>query len=114
MSQAVSDVDTLRRYIGGVLGRANHHARNVNEIALALVGAIIWRKDAAAELKVMTRDGEMTNVLWVSIGGKRYAFSYNHDAGAIEMKEGTLKGSVLASFSNATSVTDLKAVFERL
>lgn len=113
MSQAVSDVDTLQRYIAGVVSRANHHAHNVNEIALALVGAIIWRKDAT-EIKVMTRDGEMTNVLWVSIGGKRYAFSYNHGMGTVEMREGTLKGNVLASFNNATSIADLMKVFEKL
>ena len=32
----------------------------------------------------MSREGHMTNVLWVKIGGKRYAFSYNHQIGAIE------------------------------
>ena len=39
------------------MGRADHHAGNVNEIALALVGAILWRKNDRS-IKVMEYNGE--------------------------------------------------------
>ena len=110
MPQEVTDVDTLRDYLRGVVGRADHHADSVNEITLALAGAIIWRKDDDP-IEVMVREGEMKNVLWVKIGGARYAFSYNHDNGEIEVREGTTHGNVVGSFSNASSVADVRRIF---
>ena len=45
MAVAVSEVEQLREYVRGVLGAAQHHAGNVDEIILAIAGAIIARKD---------------------------------------------------------------------
>lgn len=63
MPHQVTDVDTLADYLGGVIGRADHRARNVDQIALAIAGAIMWRKDADP-IEVMAQAGEMKNVLW--------------------------------------------------
>jgi hypothetical protein len=62
MPVAIADVDALKAYIDGVMYRAAHHAGQVNAIALALAGAIVWRKDAEP-IEVMARDGETKNVL---------------------------------------------------
>ncbi|MEW6347108.1 MAG: hypothetical protein RXR20_05765 [Paraburkholderia sp.] len=85
MATAVTEVEILRQYIDGVMARADHHARGVDEVALLLIGTILWRKDADQEIKILT------NVLWVHIGSKRYAFAYNHASGEIEMREGARK-----------------------
>ena len=45
MSLTVEDINSLQQYIVGVMNRADHHAGNVNEIVLALAGAIVWEKD---------------------------------------------------------------------
>lgn len=113
MPHQVTDVDVLRSYITGVMSRADHHADSVNEISLALVGAIVWRKDDAP-IEVMTRAGEMKNVLWVCINGTRFAFSYNHDSAEIELREGSTQGRLVASFSNATPCGEVRRVFEIL
>ncbi|CAN90615.1 hypothetical protein predicted by Glimmer/Critica [Sorangium cellulosum So ce56] len=113
MALAVTDISTLQEYIRGVMGRADHHAGGVNEIALALAGAIIWKKDDEP-IKVMVQDGDTKNVLWARLGGKRYAFSYNHKAGTIEMREGSTRGAVLHSFTNATPLPMLRQIFDSL
>jgi hypothetical protein len=113
MALTVTDISTLQDYIRGVMGRADHHAGGVNEIALALAGAIIWRKDDEP-IKVMVQDGDTKNVLWVRIGGNRYAFSYNHSAGTIELREGSTRGAVLHSFSNSTPLSAVKQIFSNL
>ena len=41
----VTEVDTLQTYLEGVISRADHHAQNVNRVALVLIGAVIWVKD---------------------------------------------------------------------
>ena len=114
MALSVTDVSELQSYIRGVMDRAAHHAGNVDQIALTLAGAIIWRKDDDP-IKVMTRDGDTKNVLWVHINGTRYAFSYNHQSGGqIEMRKGNTQGAVLHAFSNTTPVADVKRIFETL
>ncbi|NQE47512.1 hypothetical protein [Herbaspirillum rubrisubalbicans] len=114
MALTVTEIEELRSYLNGVMNRADHHAGAVNEIALALAGAILWRKNDDEPIKVMVRDGQTTNVLWVRIGEKRYAFSYNHDAAQIEMREGSTHGQTLHTFTNATSLASIRTIFQSL
>ena len=113
MTQKISDITILQEYISGVMERAEHHAGNVNEIALALAGAIIWKKDGEP-IEVFTREGKMTNVLWVKFNGNKYAFSYNHGNETIEIRKGTTQGAVLHGFSNDTTITEVIRAFESL
>ncbi|MFA5982380.1 MAG: hypothetical protein WC782_00010 [Methylococcaceae bacterium] len=114
MALTVTEIEELRSYLNGVMNRADHHAGKVNEIALALAGAILWRKNDEEPIKVMVRDGKTTNVLWVRVGIKRYAFSYNHDAGQIEMREGGIQGPILHTFTNETPLSSVRTIFEAL
>jgi hypothetical protein len=114
MPLPVTDVEILKDYINRVMVRADHHANEVEEIALALAGAIIWKKDAGKDIQVMQKEGDTKNVLWVSIGGERFAFSYNHTAKTIEMREGNMRGVVLHSFSNSTPLSKLHRIFAGL
>lgn len=113
MPQQITDIDVLRNYLGGVMDRADHHAQDVNEVALAIAGGVVWRKDAEP-LEIMTRDGEMKNVLWFKVKGKRYALSYNHGTGQIELRQNTTQGNVIASFSNAMTNTQVRQIFANL
>ncbi len=114
MALTVTEVEELRQYLCGVMNRADHHAGNVKEIALALAGAILWRKDDNKPIKVMVHSGETKNVLWVHIGGQRYVFSYNHEAGEIEMREENTQGTTLHRFTNATPLSCVMAIFKAL
>jgi hypothetical protein len=114
MAFTVTEIEELRDYINGVIDRADHHAGGVSEIALALTGAILWRKDDDEPIRVMAQNGETKNVLWARIGGQRYAFSYNHSAGQIEMRQGSVQGPVLHAFSNTTALSTVKRIFEGL
>jgi len=114
MALTVTGVEELRAYINGVMDRADHHAGNVKEIALALTGAILWRKDDDESIRVMAHNGETKNVLWVRIRGQRYAFSYNHSTGEIEMRRGGTQGPTIHTFSNATPLSVVRQIFEAL
>lgn len=58
MPLTVTEVEELRAYLSGVMNRADHHAGRVNEIALALAGAILWRKSDEHPIKVMAMEGQ--------------------------------------------------------
>jgi len=73
-------------------------------------------KDADANIKVMrNREGSGTaNVLWVRIGGSRYAISYDHRTKSVALKDGSVQGRVIARFTNDTTVPEILEVFQRL
>jgi hypothetical protein len=110
--KVVSDIQILKKYISAVMERAAHHAGPVEEIALAIAGALIWRTDGPFEIN--EREGEMKNVLWVRIGGKKYALSYNHESMAIEIRDRTTHGGILGSFTNETPISEIKSFFAAL
>jgi len=112
MATTIHNIEILRAYISGVLDRANHHAHNVNEIALAIAGGIIWR--TTDDIRVMSREGEMKNVLWLKVGDRTLCFVYNHDTGNIDIREGTTQGTTIVSFNNSSPITDVKTFFENL
>ncbi len=113
MPSSINDIEILKDYITGVVDRAEHHANNVENIVLAIAGAIIWRKDGDP-IKVLTREGEMKNVIWLKISGNQYAFSYNHENEQIEIRENSTQGVVLRSFDNATPIDEIKIFFKEL
>ncbi|MGG5812478.1 hypothetical protein [Falsiroseomonas sp. CW058] len=113
MAITATDVDVLHRYADGVMNRADHHADQVKGIALTLLGAIIWRGDPGS-IEIKQYAGGLANVLWVSIGGRRYAFAYNHQTGKIEIRDRTQSGQAIHSFDDQTSVSKVEAVFRNL
>ena len=110
MAITANDVDILHRYAEGVMGRADHHAGQVKGIALALLGGIIWRGEPGS-IEIKQYAGGRANVLWATIGARCNAFAYNRDTGEIEIRDRTQTGTALHSFSNATPVADVEAVF---
>jgi len=108
----INNIDLLRDYLIGVLDRANHHAHNVNEIALAIVGGIIWK--TTDNLRVLSRQGQMKNVLWLQVDHRRLCFVYNHATGEIDIRENTIQGNTITSFDNSTPIKDIKDFFENL
>jgi hypothetical protein len=113
MAITANDVEILHRYAEGVMGRADHHAAQVKAVALALLGGIIWRGEPGS-IEIKQYDGELANVLWVTIGGKRYAFAFNHKTGKIEVRDRTVQGAVLHSFTNLTPVAEVEAAFRAM
>lgn len=114
MPQRLETVDDLQLYLRGVNDRAVHHAGNVSEVVLALVGAVALFKDGGSEIEVRTHEGEMANVLWVHVAGRRLAFAYNHAAAAVEVRERTQRGPAIAAFFNSTPTAEILRFFESI
>jgi hypothetical protein len=115
MPVEVNEVEKLREYLRGVLGAAQHHANNVDQIILALAGAVIARKDDSPLQVRPGRTKEMGNALsFTSARGNSYALSYNHSSRQVDLKDGNSRGAVLHSFDNATPIADIATTFARL
>lgn len=115
MPVPVSDIRTLRVYVRGVMGKAKHHAPNVDEIILALAGAVItWKNSAALQVRTAPGGGMGRALTFTSTRGRTYALSYNHSTQSIDLKRGNFQGTVLHSFSNATPLSQVAAIFAAL
>ena len=115
MPVPVSDLKTLRTYLRGVLGKAKHHAPNVEEIVLALAGGVISRQGSAPlEVRSAPRGGMGLTLTFVSSRRRRYCLSYNHAKKCIELRDKSFMGPVLHSFTNATPVADVASIFATL
>lgn len=115
MAVPVSDLKTLRTYLRGVLGKAKHHAPNVEHIVLAIAGGVISRKGAAPlEVRSAPSGGMGLTLTFTSSRRKRYCLSYNHTAKCIELRDKSFKGPVLHSFTNTTPLAALAKIFDGL
>lgn len=91
--------------------RAEHHAQNVDEVCFAVAGAIVWRGD---RITVRQQEGGMGNVLWMEVGESKYAFSFNHTTGNIEVRLNSVRGAVVQEFHNGNSHAEVKTFFAGL
>ena len=55
MSISLNTVEDLQEHLLGVFERSAHHAGEVNEVLLTLIGAMLWRKSPGDVLKVNTK-----------------------------------------------------------
>ena len=112
MAITINSMELLQGYFLGVLNRAKHHGGNVRGVALALLGAIIWK--ATGEIEVKEYDGSPANILWFWIGESRYAMTYSHENSHIVLRERSLRGTPLHAFDNSTTYEDILRIFGEL
>ena len=113
MAVLADDITTLQEYAQGVMSRSEHHANTVGSIALALMGAVIWRADPGT-IRIRKSAKGLANMMWMDISGRTYVLGYNHADGTIEMKDRVQTGSVLHAFSNSTPIADIETIFRAL
>jgi hypothetical protein len=111
MAKNINSIQGLKDYFSKVLLRANHHAHGVNEIALAIMGGIIWK---AKDFKVMEMNGDTKNVLWMDTGNGQFYFTYDHATSEIVIRKDNSQGAQLARFNNHSTNTDVKTFFESI
>ena len=115
MPVPVSDIQTLRTYIRGVVGRAKHHAQNVDEIILALAGAVIaWKDSTPLQVRSAPGVGLGRALTFTSARHNTYTLSYNHNTHSIDLKQGNYQAPVRHSFSNTTPLATVSTVFASL
>ena len=107
MAIQITTTDLIKEYFNKILKKADHHAGQVQEICLSLMGAIIWKSEGDIEVKE-TNEGEMGNILWFrTIDGSRYALYYNHRNLKIELRARNFKGETLYEFDNTNTQAEV-------
>lgn len=114
MSISLTQVEDVQEHLMGVFERSAHHAGEVNEVLLSLVGAILWRKNPSDAIKVNTKEGAGGNVIWFKVDDTRYALLYSHEDKHIKLVAGGRKGELVQTFTNANTTNEVAKVFAGL
>lgn len=112
----IQNLTMLREYLDGLRKRADHHAPRVDAVAPSLLGYILAYADLET-IRVREYSGSKGNVLWTTIHGKRYAWTYKRGdpkKRAIALREGTIVGKIVALFSDDTTHDQIREVFDGL
>ena len=109
MPVLVDTLDELRRHLAPVLaGRADPEAGAVGPAVLALVGAVLWRKDPGpVEVRA-------PGLAWVSLGGERYLLRHDPHARQVEVRRGAGSGELLLGVGEGTDPAEVVAFVDSL
>lgn len=100
VSTKLESLNHLQLFLKGVIDRADHHAKEVEGVALAVAGGLLAYSDKLEDIKLRT------NILWTSINKQTLVFAYNHSKRTIEIRNRSQRGDVLASFQDATTTLE--------
>lgn len=95
-------------FMDKVKGEAEHHAGAVQDVIQPLSDAVRQRIDLTRDkVEVYERNGNLARTCWVTIDGRRYAFSYNYHAQCIELRDHSIQGEVRYQFDNSTPLVEI-------
>ncbi len=98
-------------FISKVIGEANHHAPGVAQIILPLSQAVRDRLNLAQDrIEIYERMGQMARTCWITLSGKRYAFSYNYDDQKIELRDKSIQGAIIHQFDSQSTAAAIRRV----
>lgn len=111
MPKTIQTIDVFQEYLKAIREKSGHHAQNVEACVMALAGAVALFKDDNTDLRVLEREGDMKNVLWVSINSQKYAFMYNHTTTKIEIRKDSMRGTTIATFDDSMTLQSIYQIF---
>lgn len=115
MARRLTTNNQINAFINKVTAEANHHASGVAQIILPLSQAVRARLNLAQDrVEVYERLGQMARTCWVTLGGKRYVFSYNYSTIKIDLRDGSLQGPLVFQFDNRTTLASIRRVVASL
>ena len=96
-------------YLRLVIHAATHHAPKVASVIPDLAHEVRARVTLGVDdVSVYERLGNLGRTCWVTIGGRRWAFSYDYSTGQIDLRRDNLQGVVVFQFDNSTTTTAIK------
>jgi len=98
-----------------VLGEAQDHGGKVLNVIQPLSDEVRKRINLNTDkVEVYERNGNMARTCWVTIQGRRYAFSYNYKTEKIDLRDRSIQGAKRFDFDNSTSFSDIQSEVGKL
>lgn len=115
MARQLTNNYEIDNFIKHVIAQAQHHAPDVVSVISLLEIEIRKRLILGVDkLEVYERNGVIARTCWVTLGGKRYVFTYNYDTYKIDLKTKSLQGGLIYSFNNSTTIGTVQVQISHL
>ena len=115
MARRLTTNSQIDAFINRIIGEANHHSPRVAQVIFPLSQAVRARLNLAQDrVEVYERLGQLARTCWVTLGGRRYAFSYNYDDKKIDVRERSIQGLLIFQFDNQTTAASIRRVVASL
>jgi len=114
LAKTLLSVNDLQDYLATLNRKADHHAKSVEAITLMLAGAVVMLKNSGSDIKVLERDGETKNLMWVEINGNKYAFAYNGSDAAVDIRQNSSRGKVIVSLNDSMPLKEVYSLVKKL
>lgn len=112
MGLIINNIDQLQWYLIRISRRAIHH--DFSELILALAGAVVMFKDPDTQLEIQTYREVSSDVLFLIISGATYVVVYDYQQEAVEVKQDSIHGRIVANFTGDTPVSKIFQIFQDL
>jgi hypothetical protein len=115
MARRLTTNRQIDAYLRLVTHAATHHAPSVATVIPDLAHEVRGRLTLGVDdVSVYERLGNLGRTCWVTIGGRRWAFSYDYSTGKIDLRRDSLQGAVVFQFDNSTTMAAIKRQAARL
>jgi len=114
MGQAKKSLDTGDVTSWGRIVRrnVNHHGKNIRATVPKILGFILlYHDEGTLEVSAGTK---YSSFGIARFNGRPLAFSYSHEKGCIDVRDGDLRGQTIASFNDHTGDMEILRFFRRL
>jgi len=102
----IESIDSLRVFFSDLLVRADHHAKQIEEVAPIIMGALVAYTVSDINVRL--------NSLWFRTSKSSYYLTYNHELCTIQLKNRNQKGDLISEFDNASSTQSVMDCFKSL
>lgn len=115
MARRLRTNNQIDAFISRIINEANHHSPEVAQIILPLSQAVRAKLILAQDrVEIYERLGRLARTCWVTLGGNRYAFSYNYNSQKIDLRARSIQGPLIAQFDNRTTALRIQRVVTSL
>ncbi len=115
MARQLTTNPQIDKFIAQVICQATHHAPHVVS-AISLLEVEVRKRLVLGvdKIEVYERNGVLARTCWVTLGGNRYVFTYNYTTHKIDLKDKSLQGALIYSFTNATTIGAVQTQIRKL
>jgi hypothetical protein len=111
-AQRLLDTGDVAAWAGLVRENLNHHGVGVRATVAKIIGYVFLYHDEGT-LHVSAGE-KFSNFATAEFGGRSLAISYSHDKDAIEIREGSIRGTTIAQFNDHTGDMEILRFFTKL
>jgi len=111
-AQEVLDIGKMGTFARIVRHNVDHHGKGIRATVATILGSVLLYHDPGT-LQV-SAGRKYKSFGTAEFKGRPLTFKYSHDQGAIQVREGSVRGKIIRSFDDRTRNSEIRQFFTNL